>query len=173
MRFAYADPPYPGQAKQYRDHPDYAGEVDHHELIDRLERDYPDGWALSTGSKNLQDVLALCPPVRVLIWRKQPGTPFGDKFMWSYEPVLLRGCRRPADYVPDVCEAMPQGFLMSFRARPDQHVRGAKPEVFLHWLFRCMGLRPDDELDDLFPGSGAVSETWQNWRAQPELGAAA
>lgn len=30
MRFAYADPPYPGQAaKHYRDHPDYAGEVDH------------------------------------------------------------------------------------------------------------------------------------------------
>jgi hypothetical protein len=49
MRFAYADPPYPGQAwRVYGRHEDYAGEVDHAELIARLERDYPDGWALST-----------------------------------------------------------------------------------------------------------------------------
>lgn len=35
---AYADPPYPGQAKRhYADHPDYAGEVDHGELMMRLE----------------------------------------------------------------------------------------------------------------------------------------
>lgn len=46
-RFAYADPPYPGQsAKHYGDHPDFAGEVDHDELIERL-LGY-DGWALST-----------------------------------------------------------------------------------------------------------------------------
>lgn len=29
MRLAIADPPYPGCAHLYRDHPDYAGEVDH------------------------------------------------------------------------------------------------------------------------------------------------
>jgi hypothetical protein len=30
VKIAYADPPYPGQAKKhYGDHPDYAGEVDH------------------------------------------------------------------------------------------------------------------------------------------------
>jgi hypothetical protein len=37
VKFAYADPPYPGQARRhYSDHPDYGGEVDHRELIDRL-----------------------------------------------------------------------------------------------------------------------------------------
>lgn len=37
LRFAYADPPYPGLARYYRDHPDYAGEVDHGELLSRLQ----------------------------------------------------------------------------------------------------------------------------------------
>jgi hypothetical protein len=36
VRLAYADPPYPGRAHLYADHPDYAGEVDHRELISRL-----------------------------------------------------------------------------------------------------------------------------------------
>jgi hypothetical protein len=49
MRFAYADPPYPGQSKRlYGSHLDYAGEVDHADLIGRLGSGYPDGWALST-----------------------------------------------------------------------------------------------------------------------------
>lgn len=36
MRFAYADPPYPGMAHLYKGHLDYAGEVDHKALIERL-----------------------------------------------------------------------------------------------------------------------------------------
>jgi hypothetical protein len=35
MRLGYADPPYPGLAHLYKDHPDYAGEVDHVVLIAR------------------------------------------------------------------------------------------------------------------------------------------
>jgi site-specific DNA-adenine methylase len=47
LRGAYADPPYIGQSKKhYGDHPDYAGEVDHEELIWTLQRHY-DCWALS------------------------------------------------------------------------------------------------------------------------------
>jgi hypothetical protein len=69
---AYADPPYPGQAfKHYGNHPDYAGEVDHAALLEQLEDDYPDGWALSTSSPALRDVLPLCPAdVRVMAWVK-------------------------------------------------------------------------------------------------------
>ncbi len=98
MRFAYADPPYPGQAKRhYADHPDYAGEVDHAELVGRLEREYPDGWALSTGSKMLQEVLAFCPSgVRILSWHKPASAPpMGDGFMYGWEPVILAGGRKP------------------------------------------------------------------------------
>lgn len=49
LRLAYADPPYPGNARLYRDHPDYGGEVDHAALIERLSA--YDGWALSTSAE--------------------------------------------------------------------------------------------------------------------------
>lgn len=63
LRVAYLDPPYIGQAKKrYKDHPDYAGEVDHKELIDRVVEEFPDGWALSASSPSLRQVLPLCPP---------------------------------------------------------------------------------------------------------------
>jgi hypothetical protein len=110
-------------------------------------------------------VLALCPPVRQLIWFK-PGTPFGDKFIWTYESVLLRGCRRPSEYVRDSLYAIPAGSLMTFRDRPAKHVIGAKPRAFCLWLFACMGLHPDDELVDFFPGSGSVAHALDEWRGQ-------
>ena len=45
MRIAFADPPYPGQSKRlYGDHPDYAGEVNHAELVADLLARFPDGW---------------------------------------------------------------------------------------------------------------------------------
>jgi hypothetical protein len=54
VKFAYADPPYVGQAKRlYGKHRDYGGEVDHRALIQRLVDDYPDGWALSLSCKSL------------------------------------------------------------------------------------------------------------------------
>lgn len=171
MRVAYADPPYPGQsAKHYGAHPDFAGEVDHPKLIARLEDEFPDGWALSTGAKNLRDLLLLAPSeTRVLIWDKKAGTPFGDHFYWRWEPVLLRGCRRPSGYPHTLVQALPQGFTHTFRDAPDGHVTGAKPEAFSRWLFDCMGLQLDDEFVDLFLGSGAVSRAHESWRAQPSL----
>ena len=60
LRLAYADPPYPGRARLYRDHPDYGGEVDHAALIERVAA--YDGWALSTSAQALPAVLALCLP---------------------------------------------------------------------------------------------------------------
>jgi hypothetical protein len=72
IRVAYADPPYVGQAKKhYGDHRDYAGEVDHRDLIHRLAGDYPDGWALSCSCQSLQEILRLAPDgVRVGAWFK-------------------------------------------------------------------------------------------------------
>src|SRR5690348_8177964 len=59
LRIAYADPPYPGCAHLYKDHPDYNGEVDHEALITELVG--YDGWALSTSSQALQQILFFCP----------------------------------------------------------------------------------------------------------------
>ena len=168
MRVAYADPPYPGQAKRlYGKHPDYAGEVDHRELIDRLEREFPDGWALSTGSKMLQSVIALCPPVRVLVWIKPDAPPMGDGFHYGWEPVLLRGCRRPSPVIRDWISAVTEGY--TFRPRPPDHLIGQKPQAFCCWLISVMGLELEDELIDLFPGSGAVGREWNSWRSQLKI----
>lgn len=41
---------------------------------------------------------------------------------------------------------------------------GAKPEAVCHWAFETVAARPDDTLDDLFPGTGAVAEAWRTWR---------
>ena len=70
-RYAWPTPtrPIPGKAWLYRDHPDYAGEVDHAALIGRLSG--YDGWALSTSAEALPGMLALCPPgVRVAAWHR-------------------------------------------------------------------------------------------------------
>ena len=56
-----------------------------------------------------------------------------------------------------------------WREKPDSYVIGQKPEPFCRWVFEWLGARPDDTLDDLFPGSGAVVRAWEAWSAQPGL----
>jgi hypothetical protein len=41
---------------------------------------------------------------------------------------------------------------------------GAKPEKVCHWAFEMVGARPEDELHDLYPGTGAVTVAWRRWR---------
>ena len=162
MRLAYADPPYPGNAELYADHPDYAGEVDHAELVAQLESF--DGWALSTSSKALRSVIALCPEdVRVLVW-------LNHNVGRAWEPVLVSPARpiptrhRPLDWI----KVEPEAF--QWRPRPAGYVIGRKPREFCRWLFRWLAAVPgEDELADLFPGSGAVTDAWIEWCAQPEL----
>ena len=99
MRFAYADPPYPGQAKRHyareaRRAGREAKEVNHECLIGYLCDEFPDGWALSTSSPALKMILPMCPDgVRVLAWVK----PFAPAYVWPrycWEPVLLQGGRK-------------------------------------------------------------------------------
>jgi hypothetical protein len=169
-RMAYADPPYPGQSKRlYGDHPDYAGEVDHAELIADLLARFPDGWALSTSARALPAVLRLCPDrALVCCWLKRATSPpMGDNRMYSWEPVILCDTPNPTQPTRLHCEANAAQY--TFRPKVDGYVVGAKPEGFCFWLFDAMGLRSNDQLDDLFPGSGAVSAAWDAWRAQGRL----
>ena len=90
LRLAYADPPYPGNAWLYRDHPDYGGEVDHAALIARLAA--YDGWALSTSAAALPAVLALCPPgVRVAAWHRGARVTRSRYPLSAWEPVIYAG----------------------------------------------------------------------------------
>ena len=165
MRFAYADPPYIGQSKRlYGDHPDYAGEVDHEALIRTLCVEYPQGWALPLSLKSLPTILPMCPPdVLVLSWVKPIAPPMGDHRHYSWEPVILRGGRRPQRHVKSHLVLSPPQF--TFRETPAEHVIGEKPEGFCHWLFEAAGLLPGDDLVDVFPGSGAVGRAWETYRS--------
>lgn len=182
MRLAYADPPYPGQAKaKYGDHVDYAGEVDHAALITRLESEY-DGWVLHTSEQALQEVLELCPRkdtgvkgrryragtgVRVVIWCKQSGQPFPKEGIHGFEPIIVRGARAPDPALRDwvICE--PEFF--QWRPKPAGYVTGQKPAPVVEFALRWLGAKHGDTLDDIYPGSGNVTDTWNRYAGQREL----
>jgi hypothetical protein len=156
---AYADPPYPRLARRYYG----TEEVDHAALVQRLVDEFPDGWALSTSARALQEVLALCPRgVRVCSWhrgavRKGPAT----QARTAWEPLLVWGGRRsslaPGEVLDDtLVHAMNGGRRSHPGALP-----GMKPPQFSRWLFRLLGLARGDTFVDLFPGSGAVTRAWQ------------
>jgi hypothetical protein len=158
MVFAYADPPYPGKAGYYLER----AEVDHASLVDRLTREYPGGWALSTSSRALRDVLLLCPPeVRVCAWFKGPRPTKSKRALVSWEPLIVcRGRQRRTDVVCDVADGLiAQG---RYRAFPGAMI-GMKPPAFAEWMFRQLGASRGDRLDDLFPGSGAIGVAWARY----------
>jgi hypothetical protein len=157
---AFADPPYPGKAAYYREHPDYAGEVDHAELVPGLEDEFPDGWALSTSAEALPDVLALCTvEVRVAAWFRGERPTSSYRPLSAWEPVVFAGgrheLREPAERRVDALVHVSRPRLTD----PDR-VIGAKPAAFCFWLFDLLGLRPGDELVDVFAGSGGVARAW-------------
>lgn len=178
LRFAFADPPYPQQSKRlYGGHKDYAGEVDHGDLLSRLGG--YDGWALCTGAAMLRYVLPLCPEgTRVLSWVK-PIVPYkpGVSVQYGWEPVLIYGGRRrhrTAPMIRDWAEVAPVKWRSAVTDAaasnsPDTPVIGMKPPAFCRWVFDCLGARADDTMDDLYPGSGGVGAAWAAYKAQPGL----
>jgi hypothetical protein len=153
-RLGYADPPYPGHAGIYRGHPDYAGEVDHRALVRDLVERF-DGWALSTSSRSLRDLLPLCPEgVHVCAWVKPIGVSrhsFGAVVTW--EPVIVFPARELRPAVRDWVRCHP--------ARRGGDLPGRKPAAFCAALFSWLGASPVDTLADLFPGSGMVGRCWR------------
>lgn len=164
-RFAYADPPYLGEAvRLYGDHPEaavYDTVEGHAALVERLASEY-DGWALSLHAPSLRAILPLVPPeARICAWvkpwhRMHPGA----RLQWGWEPVIIRPLRPPSRSVSD---------WVSANATMLRGLPGAKPEEFCWWLFAAGGLTPDDEFTDVFPGSGAVAAAWERYRSQRPL----
>jgi hypothetical protein len=157
MRFAYADPPYPGRAaKYYGDQPSFGGEVDHVALIASLEASGYDGWALSTAADALRDILPLCPATaRVCPWVKPGSAPPATKGIHNmWEPLIVVGGRQEP---PGKCD-----WLRAQPARFGGDLPGRKPLAFIAFLWRMLGARPGDSLDDLFPGTGIVGRAWEN-----------
>jgi hypothetical protein len=164
IRVAYADPPYPGSARLYAKpgtpeyHPDamrWDDPAAHVELLARLDAQFPDGWAFSTCPDALPALLAAAPPgTRVAAWVRGG--------VRSWEPVLFRlGARRGGLATPGLDVSLVHFWTVSGFV-------GQKPPAFAAWLFRllCLGAHQDDVLVDLFPGSGAVTRAWDEFRGQ-------
>lgn len=162
MRIAYADPPYPGCAHLYADHPDYAGEVDHAALIDRLETEF-DGWVLHTSSVAIPVIAPLVPTgARWMSWVKGfAAFKRNVSVAYAWEPVIVKAARKPV-----VSKRIVMRDWVECPITLRRGLTGAKPEAVCHWAFEMVGARPDDDLVDLFPGTGAVTEAWRTWRGK-------
>ncbi len=169
LRFAYADPPYFGLAAKFYGHlhteaADYDKLETHAALIARLCDEY-DGWAMSLHTPTLRDILPLCPPdVRVMAWVK-PFASFkpGVGVAYAWEPIIVRGGRRRTREQHTVRDwhacniTLRRGFA------------GAKPEGVIRWLLEVWNAQKTDTIDDLFPGSGAVSCALEAWKTERTL----
>ena len=165
MRIAYADPPYIGCAHLYSDQPNFAGEVDHAELIERLERDY-DGWVLHAAATP-RSMAILAPLVertnaRWMSWVKGfAAFKRNVSVAYAWEPVIVKPARKPVVSKRLVMRDWIQESITLKRG-----LTGAKPEAVCHWAFEMLGARPEDELFDLFPGTGAVARAWRTWQGK-------
>lgn len=145
MRFAYADPPYPGCAHRYPE----KSEVDHRQLVEILCGYFPDGWALSTSSVALKTVLGLCPDdVRVMVWVK-PFAVFKPNVgvAYAWEPVIVRGGRRRSRKQSTVRDWVSASITLK------RGLVGAKPDSFYHWLLEVLNVQDGDYLEDYYPGT--------------------
>lgn len=176
-RLAIADPPYLGRADRwYGDgrgsghadagtgrngrkpdhHPD-AHEWDrgqrHVDLIADLHRDF-DGWALAGSPDSTRLLLASAPnSAQLAIWHRPNAMPGGARLIRTWEPVIVsvpegRRDRASGDRVRDPLSSpvLPQGFF------------GSKPPAWTRWCLAMLGYDPaEDEVVDVFPGSGAVA----------------
>lgn len=167
VRLAFADPPYPGKARRYyADRPDFAGEVDHDELLSRLAM--YDGWALATSSDAVVAIAARCVALglgpRVAVWLRHPAPHATARIVTAWEALLFVPARRivagDTRRLHDVLTAAPGA-----RPRPTfpDAVIGMKPPAYCEWIFGLLGALPGDSLDDLFPGSGIVGRAWSQY----------
>lgn len=154
MKFAYADPPYLGCGKKLYGDATFDSLDAHAELIRSLD-DF-DGWAYSLNSTTLQQILPLCPPdVRVGAWVK-PFCSFKPNVnpAYAWEPVIFRGGRKRDRSEPTVRDFVSENITLK------KGLTGAKPVNFALWIFKLLGMLPPDEFVDIFPGTGIVTETW-------------
>lgn len=173
MRIAYADPPYLGCCRLYEHHhPDgqcWDDVATHAALIERLCQDFPDGWALSATSVSLRTILPLCPAdVRVAAWVK-PFCAFkrGVRPAYAWEPVIFRGGRNPSaghSHPPPKkggAQTTPKDYVAeSITLR--RGLTGAKPRKVCEWILALLNVQEGDEVVDLYPGTGIMTEAAAN-----------
>lgn len=189
MKLCIADPPYPPfvgsggrknrASRWYGDgqrsskdrpsdfHPD-AAEWDrperHRQLLLELVEGF-DGFAIATSPDGIAAYGPLPTAMRIMAWVKPNAQPGSHRLLSKWEAVLLyppegRRSNRGRGGVPDVLTAnAPRGFI------------GAKPPEWTEWVLAALCVEPEDEIVDLFPGSGAVTSAVRS-HAKPVAGGA-
>jgi hypothetical protein len=183
VRLAIADPPYPpiraahprndkprasfwygdslptsGTNMPRADHHAAAIEWDdparHRALLEQVDAEY-DGWAIATAHDGLRCYGELPRGARVMIWHRPNGGVGAARIRNVWEAVIIRppngrlSSRLMGGQIPDLltCPSPRVGFA------------GSKPAEWTRWILRCLGYDPRvDTVDDLFPGSGLVSD---------------
>lgn len=162
MRFAYADPPYIGQAKRHYQ----CAEVDHAVLCAKLILEYPDGWALSCSSSSLGQILPLLKgeKYRVGAWCKSfCAFKRNVRPAYAWEPVIFMGGRNPVNgYRAEIPErngkqTTPKDFIVE-PITLKKGLVGAKPKKVCNWILDLLNFQPGDVMDDLFPGTGIMGK---------------
>lgn len=168
-RLGYADPPYFGCGKLYAEHHpdalDWDSPETHRRLVERLQDDF-DGWVLHMSAT--PESIALYAPLipdtgaRWCAWVKgfaafKRNVPVA----YAWEPVIIKPARKPVVSKRQVNRDWIQESITLKRG-----LTGAKPEAVCHWAFELLGARPDDDLHDLFPGTGAVTRAWSTWQGK-------
>jgi hypothetical protein len=176
MRLGYADPPYLGCGKLYAEHHPQALDWDdpatHERLVEQLQDEF-DGWVLHLSatpeSLALYTRLILPTGARWCSWVKgfaafKRNVPVA----YAWEPVAIKALRKPV-----VSKRLVMRDWIQESVTLKRGLTGAKPEAVCHWAFELAAARPDDELTDLFPGTGAVSKAWNTWQGKFTLPALA
>lgn len=177
LAVAFADPPYLGCCGLYghRHEAPYGCWNDpetHHQLIDWLVAEYPDGWALCASVPSLRTLLPMMPEdVRVGSWVKTfSAFKKGVRPAYAWEPVIWRGGRNPGAGFPHKPperggkQNTPKDFYETHTAAEglacpitlQKGLTGAKPEAFCRWVLDLLNVQPGDIVVDLFPGTGVM-----------------
>ena len=157
MKFAYADPPYHNMGKRlYGKLHEQASIWDekqtHLDLIDTLQSQYPDGWALSCNPRDLAWLLPVMPQdARIAVWTKTYHQIRPTSTQYAWEPVIWRTVKK--DPKRPIVRDWISGAVTRQRGTP-----GAKPHYFNRWILDLLVFDDQtDTLDDLFPGSNGMA----------------
>lgn len=160
MRFAFADPPYLGCAARLYGDATYDDPGAHRQLIERLGRDYPDGWAYALHVPSLRVLLPMLPEdARLGAWVK-PFAVFKPNVnpAYAWELVAWRGGRKRDRTAPTIRDWHSENITLR------KGLPGAKPPGYALWIAQLLGadFRLGDTITDLFPGTGAMSSVWRS-----------
>lgn len=184
MKFAIADPPYLGRAKRWYgvggigkgygigqadQHPEaekWDKPESHKNLIKHLDQNY-DGFAIALTNHSLDIYLSeikigTATLYRVMAWVKPMSAPSANRIRNAWEPVIIKTPEIRKGYTTKFARI--NDYLIE--SPPRNGFKGQKPKKWTYWVLDAMGVDKDDEIEDLFIGSGAVTQAINDYKKE-------